>query len=399
MSAKAVIHTYEPFATGEYEQRLARARKLMEADELDALLITTEANFRYFSGLHSQNWVSPTRPMFLVLGRDRAPIAVIPTGSRVVMRQSSWIADVRTWMAPKPSDDGVTLLIEALSEAVGRKKGRIGAEFGPETQVRMPLTDFFRVQKAMQPTEFVDGSAIPRRLRMVKSAGEIARVRAAAQLVSAGFEALPGMMHIGDSERDICLAMQIDLLRRGAENIQYMIAASGPEGYATINTNPSDRRVGAGDLFIIDTGSTIDGYFCDFDRNYAFGAASDAARRAHALVYEATDAGIAAARPGALLCDVWQAMARTMGKEAIAGSDVGRMGHGLGLNLTEPPSVHPDDRTVIEADMVLTIEPGIGYTAADGKRRVMVHEENLVVRANGAELLSRRAPPEMPVIR
>jgi Xaa-Pro dipeptidase len=74
------------------------------------------------------------------------------------------------------------------------------------------------------------------------------------------------------------------------------------------------------------------------------------------------------------------------------GNNVGRLGHGLGLQLTEPPSHMPGDGTVIEEGMVLTIEPGIEYAPA----RMIVHEENVVVTGDGAALLTRRAPRELP---
>ena len=73
---------------------------------------------------------------------------------------------------------------------------------------------------------------------------------------------------------------------------------------------------------------------------------------------------------------------------------MGRLGHGLGMQVTEWPSHTVDDGTVIEEGMVLTLEPGLTWAAG----RMMVHEENLVVRAGGPELLSRRAPPELPII-
>lgn len=385
-----------PFEVAEYRDRLHRAQRLMAERDLAALLVTTEMNFRYFSGLHTQSWVMPTRPMFLILPAGRDPVAVIPTGSFVGMRQQSWVTDIRTWPAPTPEDDGVTLLVDALREVTGGD-GRIGAELGHETQIRMPLLDYLRVEKAIVPRAFVDASALMFRLRMVKSQAEIARVRAAATIVSAGFAALPEALEAGMTEREACRALQVDLYRRGIEKIPYLIAASGPGGYETINSSPSDRVLQRGDLLIIDTGSTIDGYFCDFDRNFAFAPVSDAARRAHDLVYAATDAGIATARPGQSASDVWRAMAARLGEEAVRGASVGRMGHGLGLALTEPPSVHPDDRTVLEPGMVITIEPGIAYEAGDG-RKVMVHEENIVVTEEAPLLLTVRAPVAMPVI-
>ena len=77
------------------------------------------------------------------------------------------------------------------------------------------------------------------------------------------------------------------------------------------------------------------------------------------------------------------------------GNNVGRLGHGLGLQLTEPPSHRPGDNTIIRENMVLTIEPGMEY--AEGK--MIVHEENIVIRKNGAELITKRAPKEIPIIK
>ncbi|MBV8911838.1 MAG: aminopeptidase P family protein [Acetobacteraceae bacterium] len=385
-----------PFEGTEYRDRLRRAQRLMTDRGLAALLVTTEMNFRYFSGLHTQSWVMPTRPMFLILPADRDPVAVIPTGSLVSMRQQSWVTDIRSWPAPVPEDDGVTLLRDALSE-VSRPGDRIGAELGHETQIRMPLVDYLRVEKAIAPRAFVDASALMFRLRMVKSQAEIARIGAAAATVSAGFAALPGQIRSGMTEREACRSLQIDLVRRGIEKIPYMIAASGPGGYETINSNPSERRLEPGDVLIIDTGSTVDGYYCDFDRNFALGPAPDAARRAHDLVYAATEAGIAAARAGRTAGEVWRAMAARLGEDAVRGASVGRMGHGMGLALTEPPSVNPNDQTVLEPGMVITIEPGIAYEAG-GVRKVMVHEENVLITADAPKLLTVRAPAAMPEI-
>jgi Xaa-Pro dipeptidase len=313
------------------------------------------------------------------------------------MRQTSWIGDVRTWPAPQPMDDGISLLVDALRNSVS-PAGTVGAEFGPETQLRMPTNDFLRLRSELSPITMTDASRLLQELKMIKSPAEIERIRAVAQLVSSAFEDLRRHIRPGDSERDACLRLQLDILKRGADRFPYMIAASGPGGYETINTDPSDRVLAQGDVLIIDTGCTIDGYYCDFDRNFAFGAPAASVRDAHARAYDATEAGLAAVKGGVRVCDVWQAMAKTLGREAIQGSGVGRMGHGLGLNLTEPPSISQGDTTVIEPGMVLTLEPGLAFTADDGTPRVMVHEENVVVHQSGVELLSRRGPRDMPVI-
>jgi len=397
MTTRAARLDLESITPAEYRARVDRARAEMERADIDTLLITSEANFSYFSGLRSQAWASPTRPMFLLIPANREPIAIVPAGSRVVMQTGSWLTELRTWSAPNPADDGVTLLIEALHQCSGRS-GRIGGEFGPENQLRMPIVDFWRVQEAIHPAKFVDASAITRRIRLVKSPAEIERIRAAAQILSSGFERLSSTLESGLSERDACLDLQLDLLSRGMDRITYMVAASGPSGYATINSNPSDRLLKEGDVLIIDTAAPVDGYYCDFDRNYAFGSPEDATRRAFDRAFAATDAGIDAALAGARACDVWQAMARVLGTGSNERTDVGRMGHGIGLNMTEPPSIHPADQTLLEAGMVLAIEPGTAFRTAAGRQVVMVHEENILITEGRAVLLSRRAADQIPVI-
>lgn len=145
---------------------------------------------------------------------------------------------------------------------------------------------------------------------------------------------------------------------------------------------------------MLDSGANWDGYFCDFDRNWAIGSADDASRRAYDVLWRATEAGIDAARPGATCRDLFQAMQKVIAELDDQGGDVGRLGHGLGMQLTEWPSHAAWDTTEITENMVLTLEPSLSY----GDGRIMVHEENLVVRAGGAELLTERAASELPII-
>jgi Xaa-Pro aminopeptidase len=364
----------------------------MDAHGLDGLLLTTPPNVRYFSGFDTQFWESPTRPWFLVVPREGAPIAVIPEIGEAGMAVT-WVDDIRTWPSPAPEDDGVTLLASALG-GLPRRHGRIGAELGRESVVRMPVLDLDRLRDSLSQTPIADGTPVIRALRQVKSEAEVERIRHACRIVSDGFEALPAQLALGDSERDACRKLRIELLRRGADGSPYLMGVSGPGGYDNIIMGPTDRVMDAGDLLIIDTGTTYDGYFCDFDRNFAFGHAPDEARRAHEAVWRATQAGIESARPGATTSDVWRAQMQVLEAAGSRGNNVGRLGHGLGLQLTEPPSNTPDDDTVLVPGMVLTIEPGMAYAPG----RMIVCEENLVVRQDGAELLSRRAEPELPVV-
>lgn len=385
------------FPPEEYRRRIAAVRRRMADARIDCLFLTSEKNIRYLTGFHSQTWVSPTRPRFVLLPVEGEPVAVAPSSNAAGIRATTWLEDVRTWPAPRPADDGVSLVVDALRELAG-PRGRVAAEIGPEMRVQMPIADFLRIA-ATRPEPFLDAGPVLRPVRMVKSALEVARVRRSAELASEGFARLAGELRPGLTERDVARRFHGLLVELGADAVPYLIPVSGPHGYEQINMGPTDRRLEAGDLLIIDVGATWRGYFCDFDRNFALGRASDEMRDAYLRVFAATEAGLAAVRPGRTAAEVWRAMAAVVDPAGRRDTPVGRMGHGLGLDLTEPPSLAPDDDTVLEAGMVLTLEPSLTLPGAGGlARRLMVHEENIVVTPAGAELLTRRAPAALPVV-
>jgi Xaa-Pro aminopeptidase len=383
-------HPGRGFARQEFELRTGRAQQIMRRHELDAIVLTTAPNVRYFTGFDSQFWESPTRPWFLVVAAQGAPIAVIPEIGAPEMSMT-WIDDIRTWPAPRPPDDGTSLLAGTL-ESLSRRFGRIGFELGREHSLRMPVVQFLELRGKLRDIELVNGTPCIWEIRMVKTEAEIARVRHICELASDAYARVPQIVRIGDSERDAARKLRIELAERGADATPFLPAISGAGGVSQIVCGPHDRIIETGDILFFDTGSTYDGYFCDFDRNFAAGEVSDAARLAHEAMWRATEAGIGAAVAGASTDDVFAAMAKIIENVGPVGNNVGRLGHGLGMQLTEPPSNMPGDGTVLRANMVLTIEPGIEY--APGK--MIVHEENIVIRTDGPELLTKRAPRELP---
>lgn len=362
---------------------------MMSERKMGALLVSTEPEVRYFTGFHTPFWQSPTRPWFVVVPITGKPIAVIP-GIGAATMSRTWIDDVRTWSSPNPDDDGVSLLISCLREVAGTRS--IGVPMGPETHVRMPLRDVDRLR--WEFGEFQDATDIVASLRMVKSDLEIAKHRYICTVVSNAFDRLPEILSIGMTEREAFSAFREEIVAQGADGVPYLVGATGPGGIDDIIRQPTDREIVAGDMLIFDTGSTFDGYFSDFDRNYAFGHSTEDARAAYRAVWEATEAGFDVARPGATTTDIFNAMNEVLKANGSLGNDVGRMGHGLGMQVTEWPSNTATDETPLQPNMVLTLEPGLLW--APGK--AMVHEENIVIREGGAEFLSRRADPELPII-
>ena len=380
------------FSQSELAQRTEKLQQQMALRQIDAVFFTTEPEFRYFSGFKSQFWESPTRPWFLVIPAQGKPIAVVPQIGVCSFAQT-WIEDVRSWPSPRPEDDGVTLLAMTLAE-LSKTSRRIGVMLGPETHLRMPAANYQLLQERLAGHQMLDISKIVRNLRSVKSAAEVEKIRFACEVTAAGFDYLRANLKAGITERVACKAMQLEMLRLGADSCPYLISASGRGGYNDIIMGPSDRQLTEGDVLIIDTGANFDGYFSDFDRNFAFGEVDSATHAAYVAVYASTEAGLEVAAPGRTTGDVWQAMWSVLEDAGALGNDVGRMGHGLGMQLTEWPSNVEAGDVILQPGMVLTLEPGM--TFAPGK--MMVHEENILITNNGCEMLHKRAWPSMPVI-
>ena len=380
------------FERSEFEQRTQRLQRRMAEQRIDALFFSTEPEFRYFSGFKSQFWESPTRPWFLVVPVSGLPIAVVPEIG-VAGFEQTWIEDVRSWPSPRPEDDGVSLLADTLAQ-VSRRHQRIGSMLGPETHLRMPAANYALLQQRLSPLQMVDVSETVRDLRSVKSAAEIAKVRFACEVTAAGFEYLRHNLRAGMTEREACKAMHLEMLRLGADACPYLISASGQGGYDNIIMGPTDRILDEGDVLIIDTGANYDGYFSDFDRNYGFGQVSADTHAAYEAVYRSTEAGLHVAAPGRTTGDVWQVMWSVLEQAGALGNDVGRMGHGLGMQLTEWPSHVEKGDVVLQPGMILTLEPGMSFAPG----RMMVHEENILITDNGCEMLHQRAWSTVPVI-
>jgi Xaa-Pro aminopeptidase len=366
----------------------------MSEQQLSAILLTTEHDIHYFTGFHTQFWQSPTRPWFVVLpASGNGPIAVIPEIGVNCMR-SGWVEDIRHWSSPHATDDGVSLLVDTLKEVAGSNIDRIGVNLGRETHIRMPMADLTQLKLRLGiTTEFVDATALIRQLRMIKSEAEIQKIRYVSQAVSRVFDNLFGFVDVGMRDTDIFRAFKIACLQGGVDDVAYLVGAADQGGYDDIISPPSGAVLREQDVLILDTGCVFDGYYCDFDRNFGFGAVSDAARNAYKVVWEATEAGLQAARPGNTCADLFIAMDSVMSQAGALGESVGRFGHGLGLQLTEPPSHTAWDTTELEVGMVLTLEPGMQFEPG----KMMVHEENIVITETGAELLTTRAQPTLPV--
>ncbi|MEM1428062.1 MAG: Xaa-Pro peptidase family protein [Pseudomonadota bacterium] len=376
------------FPPEEFRARTRKAQHLMGEAGLSALLLTTPPEVCYYTGFLTQFWESPTRPWFVIVPERGDPVAVIPTIGASLMGRT-WITDIRTWTSPNYADDGIGLLAEALRELV-QEGGRIGVADGMESHLRMPLAGFSRLKAALDSRDISSDAAITRRLRLVKSDAEIEKIRRATGIADRAFARVGEIARAGVPLGEVSRRFQGLCLAEGADWVPYLASAAGAGGYGDVISPATEAALVPGDVMMLDTGLVWDGYFCDFDRNYSVGPAAQAVREGHARLVEASAAAFDAAKPGATIRDLFQAMRPFIGSSG----DTGRLGHGLGLQLTEWPSILAEDETVLEAGMVLTLEPLVEVSPG----KILVHEENIVIRPTGAEYLSQPQNAEIRVV-
>lgn len=371
------------FPAAEYQARARGLETALAREGLDALLVSWHTNLGYYAGFRPVAATSMlTRPSLALLSPGWAPVLWVHTFVAEDARASVWFDDVRTYSRL----DGLPAAAVA-AEVRARRLGRIGAELGIEQRLGMPLADFVALRDDLPGVQWVDASRLIWAQRARKSPAELDCLRRAGHATARAYEAVLPTVAAGMTEREVGRRLQHAMLEAGADEVGFLMMTSGPGQYGRISGRPTDRRLQRGDLVWIDMGARVNGYWADFSRAAVIGTPTDPQRRMQELIGAATARGVERARPGVAVGEIVRACDDEMRRrgETITFA-AGRVGHGLGLNLTEYPHVAVYDDTVLEPGMAITVEPGI--VEPYGTFHV---EENLLITESGAEVVSTAA--------
>jgi Xaa-Pro aminopeptidase len=229
-------------------------------------------------------------------------------------------------------------------------------------------------------------------LRAVKDADEIRRLRAAGSAADAAFADVIELPFAGRSETELAAELDRLLLEHGHQRVDFTIVGSGPNG-ASGHHEPGERRIAAGDAVVMDFGGVRDDYCSDITRTVFVGEPTDEQREVYAIVRAAQQAAFEAVRPGVSAQDVDRA-ARTVITDAGYGDRfVHRTGHGIGLEVHEPPYIVEGNETPLEPGMTFSDEPGIYLAGRFGVRI----EDQVAVTDRGAERLNE-ADRELTIV-
>jgi len=381
---------HAPFPRDEYVRRLDRVRAAMAERRLDGLLLTTRENVLYFSGLQARLWDAKPRPVALILPADsRRPVLVLAAVHAAAAAASCWIDDVRLWgdaRDPAAARDPITAVRDALHD-LRLASARMGMETGSGTRIGMPISDYEALRAALPEMVAADGGPAVWAVRMIKSPREIACIRCACDATSRAFARGFSGIRAGQTERELA---GVFLQEMATTNYRpgFVTVRSGLLKYRMAGVEPFDTPLAPGDLVLVDAGAVHRDYWADFMRMACLGEPTADQRRFFACAQAAEHAGVQAVRPGAPLGSVAAACARVVEESGLSRhASMEWVGHGLGMDLDEPPAIARHNDMGMREGMVLTVEPAF-YDLPDGRIGSFGVEDVVLVTATGREVLS-----------
>jgi Xaa-Pro aminopeptidase len=357
--------------------RASRLRERLSDAGCDALLVTRMVNVRYltgFSGSAALLLVRPDDLLFVTDGRYRDQSAEELAAAGVDAEIEVGITGAAQKELLQQAAAGIGRLgLEAESVTWGQQR-RFASEWFPEAE--------------LVPTE-----GLVEDLRRVKDAGEVERMAAAAAAADAALALVRSRLADHPTEEEFAIELDFEMRRQGASGPSFeTIVASGPNG-AKPHHRPSDRRIQAGELIVLDFGAIVDGYCSDMTRTLCVGEpSSDTARRMVEVVADSQRAGVAAVRAGAEAKAVDEACRSLIADAGWADAFLHSTGHGVGLEIHEAPRVASTSPDTLVAGQVVTVEPGV-YLPDVGGVRI---EDTVVVTDDGCRVLTN-APKELVV--
>lgn len=358
-----------PITPAEHAERRARAQAALRAAGQSALIVEAGASLEYFTGVP---WHRSERPLLLVLPADGPHTIVGPSFEQHTLRERTGDVALRLWSEHSSPYAAVAELLP-----------------GPQVAVE-PWTRLFVLEglrQAVPKASFIDGGAIVRGCRTLKSPAELALLRRASEATKAALRRVAPHVRAGMREPELAALVESAQQAAGLQHTWALVLfgsnAAFPHG------TRGERRLAAGELVLVDCGGALHGYQSDVTRTWPFGQVTDEARRAWDAVSRAQTAALAAIRPGQP-CGAADAAARAVITDAGYGPDdrffTHRLGHGIGLETHEDPYLVRDDPTILAPGMTMSNEPGIYVPGKFGVRL----EDIVVVTATGSETLGER---------
>ncbi len=347
----------------EFESRRQAVASGLAERKLDALLVSFSPNLRYLSGFTGSNGnllITPGKSLLFTDPRYQIQVAQ-ETTCKVTISKGALVLDVASAIA------------KLGLKRIGYEPARMTCDAYESLKGRLPM------KATLEP---VPGWI--EELRMIKSAAEIARIRRSVETNSRAFEQTLTRVKAGMKEQDLAAELEFRMRRLGAEKPSFETIVAGGVRSALPHAQPTAAPLKSGDLVVVDMGTVQDGYCSDMTRMLFLGNPTPKAKRAYRAVLEAQLAAIDAVRAGAGTAKVDGAARKVLKGYGLDQAFIHSTGHGLGLEIHEPPRLGKRDKKKLQAGMAITIEPGV-YLEGFGGIRI---EDTIVVTDKGCEILT-----------
>ena len=335
-------------------------------DKNAAALIMSEENICYFTSFHSSNG-------YLVVTGDRA---VFLTDSRYVEAAGNKINTCDEIIETK----GMEKTLKPFIERLGISSLMLESE-------RVTVSRYNDIRKLFSDVEIICDGELDKEIsaiRMVKNNDEVAKIVKAQRIAEKAFAHILGFITVGRTEREIALELDYFMLRAGADALSFDTIAVSGKNSSLPHGVPSDKKVEKGDFITMDFGAVTDFYHSDMTRTVAVGEISSKQAEVYETVLEAQLKGLEAVKAG-VPCREVDAVSRKIIADKGYGDYFGHgLGHGVGVEIHESPSLNPASQAILEAGHIVTVEPGIYLPGEFGVRI----EDMALVTAEGYENLT-----------
>jgi Xaa-Pro aminopeptidase len=348
----------------------------MIAGGVDLAIVGPTANLRYAVGFQA---LAVDRITALLV-TPREAVMLLPDFDVLEFRHETGLEQIVGWNDKHGPASSVSEAFALLGLSGPPARVAVDDEF--------PFAFLLHLRERIGASDQIPLSAILAPLRAVKSDDELALIGRAGELISQGIDFAVEHARPGLSERQ--LAGRIDAFLRdgGAESVDFVLVAAGP-GSAAPHHQAGERQLASGEPVLFDLAVRVEGYFADITQQVYLGEPSPRYAEAYEVVRAAQEAGVQAARAGATAHDVDMAASAVIAEAGLGEWSGPRTGHGIGLDVHEPPSVVQGNQHELVPGNVITVEPGV-YIAGGFGIRI---EDTVAVSADGPRRLTRGSRP------
>jgi Xaa-Pro aminopeptidase len=356
----------------EYRRRLTAIRARMAGQTLDALLIYSwkRGQVRYLTG-YTPNYVANVAAVVLPLDGDPAMFIRFPFDLERA-RRACWFKDVRA----SGDVSGIGRDVARHLHQSGLGGARIGLVTGDGVMDELPYTLHQQITAQLPLAEWVDARGMVMEARLIKSPAEFEALRRSAQVADTAVEAAREVIRPGTEE--FLVAAAVENAARSRRATAWLSAIAGRASRDLIGP-PEAEALPSDDMTIVEFAVEVEGYWTQVARTFAAGQPTGQQKAIYQAVYRAYQAEVKACQMGAALGDMARAAEDAFAASGFGGFSEHDYGHGIGLDLPEPPRIGIDDTATVQPGMALVLHPALRVPDVGGAfigGTVLVHPDH-----------------------